>query len=151
MCNDKKSACGELAEENVESDVKSCDAKNWHSKVSVSDSTSGIRSIEITSPGSRSISKMENTLIQYPEDIGSTEEVDVWVETSCCFHGVEITANDVSGKIMKCVAGINPNKSNSRLTWSSILSIFCAFMYYYTLEVDILLRITVLPARFLNQ
>ena len=89
--------------------------------VSVTDRLSGIRSIKVTSPGSRSISYSKNRILEYPVNIGSVEEVNVWVETSCCYDGVEITAQDLAGRITKCVAGINPNKA-STIGWSHI---FC--------------------------
>jgi hypothetical protein len=69
--------------------------------------------------------------VQYPLNIGSTHNVNVWVEISCCYNGVEITATDLRGHSSTCVAGVNPNKANS-LIWAnmlpSILSI-CAILY----------------------
>ena len=79
--------------------------------ISVKDETSGLKSINVTSPGSHLIHKLTNEVIQYPINIGSKNIVDVWIETSCCYDGVEITVRDLMGQLTKCIAGINPNNS----------------------------------------
>ena len=92
----------------------------WHSLITVSDTSSGIRSIKVTSPGSRSINHITNEIVQYPSNIGSIHAVNVWLEISCCYNGVEITTTNLRGQISKCVAGVNPNEANS-LIWSNML------------------------------
>lgn len=124
LCDDRKSSCDHLEDEGGEMHTQMCQTKSWHSIISVADNISGVRSIHVTSPGSSSISKTENVNLQYPEYIGTVEDVNVWLETSCCYDGVEITVNDVVGHKTKCVAGINPNPAN-------IISVY--FIHYYIL------------------
>ena len=91
---------------------------------------SGVRSVEITSPGSRTISRHTNEISYYPSIIGSRNLVNVWIETSCCHKGVEITVYDLKGQMIRCVAGINPNSANSIIlssTFSNILLICALF------------------------
>ena len=86
-----------------------CTQGNWHSLITLSDTTSGIQNVKITSPGGLPISKSTNDIIEYPLTIGSRYDIDVWVEISCCYDGVEITAHDLNGNSVVCVSGINPN------------------------------------------
>ena len=88
---------------------KDCTQGNWHSLIILSDTTSGIQNVKITSPGGLPISKSTNDIIEYPITIGSRYDIDIWVEISCCYDGVEITAHDLNGNSIVCVSGINPN------------------------------------------
>jgi len=125
MCNDRISSCDNLGAVGSETQMPTCENKYWHSMISVADDISGVHGIEVTSPGSRSISKSKNVNLKYPEDIGTVDNVDVWLKTSCCYDGVEITVHDVAGHKTKCVSGINPNAANVIYVY---ISDFCILM-----------------------
>ena len=114
LCDDRKSSCDHVEDDREgEMDTKQmCQTKSWHSIISVADNISGVHRIQVTSPGSSSISKTNNVKLKYPENIGTVDDIDVWLKTSCCYDGVEITVHDVAGHETKCVAGINPNAAN---------------------------------------
>ena len=112
MCNDRISSCGNLGAMGTDTHMQTCQNKSWHSVISVADDVSGVHRIQVTSPGSTSISKTNNVTLNYTEDIGTGDNIDVWIKTSCCYGGVEITVHDVAGHKTKCVAGINPNAAN---------------------------------------
>ena len=113
LCSDRETICGKsILDHSIEYNGL-CSSKKWHSVISVKDKTSGLKSINVTSPGSHLIHKLTNEVIQYPINIGSKYTVDVWIETSCCYDGVEITAHDLMGQSAICIAGINPNNSPS--------------------------------------
>ena len=88
-----------------------CTQGNWHSLITLSDTTSGIQNVKVTSPGGLPISKSTNDIIEYPITIGSRYDIDIWVKISCCYDGVEITAHDLNGNSVVCVSGINPNRA----------------------------------------
>ena len=104
-----------------------CHKKKWHSVISVKDGTSGLRNIDVTSPGSQLVHKLTNEVVQYPINIGSTQTVNVVIETSCCYDGVEITAYDLGGLSTTCVAGINPNKSPAMISSNICLILLCIY------------------------
>ena len=113
----------------------SCKYRSWHSIISVADKVSGLRSIKVTSPGSRLIRHTTNEVVDYPLNIGSRENVVVWVETSCCYDGVEITAIDLRRQMIKCVAGINPNKAHSSIWAHMLFNIICIFAIMHARQI----------------
>ena len=102
-----------------------CKQGNWHSLITLSDPTSGIQNVKITSPGGLPISKSTNDIIEYPITIGSRYDIDIWVEISCCYDGVEITAHDLNGNSVVCVSGINPNGAVPMATVSMTYKLMC--------------------------
>ena len=108
--------------------------------ISVKDRTSGLKNINVTSPGSNLIHKLTNEVIQYPINIGSKHTVNVWIETSCCYDGVEITSHDLWGQSVKCVAGINPNESPGRICSNFALNLLSIYtVLYFKHKVDLVL------------
>ena len=80
-----------------------CEAnQTFHSKLTVSDSKSGLRTLRVASPGS-------SLLVRDPWVIGTVRSNHFLVQTGCCFQGVELRVLDVAGNEAKCVIGINPN------------------------------------------
>ena len=105
LCKDKK-VCGKNKQK-----VEECAKHSWHSEIYVSDNLTGLREIEVTSPGSRlikkSVGQKSSSLV-----IGSSRTTYVLIETECCYDGVELSVRDVAENLRKCVAGINPNVAN---------------------------------------
>ena len=96
LCNDKMKKCKKDFD---------CKMQSWHSRLFVSDNLTGLRDIEVSSPGSRVVH-----LTPYnPLVVGSSRTFGVTVETECCYDGVELSVQDVAGNVKKCVAGVNPN------------------------------------------
>ena len=107
LCSDKKS-CRKVTNSN--DDVTSCARQSWHSRLFVSDNLTGLRQIEVSSPGSRIVHLSPlNPLV-----VGSSRTFEVTVETECCYDGVELSLRDVAGNVKKCVAGVNPNVASPR-------------------------------------
>ena len=81
--------------------IKFCNQTFYSSRLSVSDAKTGLRTVNVTSPGSMiNISDFV---------IGSASQKEFRIWTDCCHHGVEVRARDVAGNEAKCVIGINPN------------------------------------------
>ena len=131
LCKDRETVCGASVGNRLIEMNDNCHTKKWHSVISIADKTSGLRNINVTSPGSHLIHKITNDVIKYPLNIGSRHAVDVWIETSCCYDGVEITAQDLRGHSTKCVAGINPNKASCITLSNTILKLLCIYITVY--------------------
>jgi hypothetical protein len=105
LCKDKK-VCAKSKQK-----VDECAKHSWHSEIYVSDNLTGLREIEVSSPGSRLIKKSVGQKSS-PLVIGSSRTTYVLIETECCYDGVELSVRDVAQNLRKCVAGINPNVAN---------------------------------------
>ena len=127
LCKDKETVCGNTLPSGTKESNDICNKKKWHSVISVKDKTSGLRNIDVTSPGSQLVHKLTNEVVQYPINIGSRQTVNVVIETSCCYDGVEITAHDLGGLSTTCVAGINPNKSSAMISSNICLIMLCIY------------------------
>ena len=131
LCNDKPNLCDAKISKDIHDESQDCTQGKWHSLITLSDTTSGIQNVKITSPGGLPISKSTNDIIEYPITIGSRYDIDIWVEISCCYDGVEITAHDLNGNSVVCVSGINPNGAVPMATVS---------MTYKLMSIVVLMR-----------
>ena len=96
---------------------ENCNRTFYSSRLLVTDGKTGLRSVNVTSPGSMLTSDFV---------IGSASQKEFRIWTDCCHHGVEIRARDVAGNEAKCVIGINPNKATS--TFGSLQVILVAIV-----------------------
>ena len=130
LCSDKKN-CRKTSHD--DDDVSSCARQSWHSRLFVSDNLTGLRQIEVSSPGSRILQLSPlNPLV-----LGSSRTFEVTVETECCYDGVELSLRDVAGNTRKCVAGINPNVATLRqfsfslVTFLLLLNLANSYVTYF--------------------
>ncbi len=121
LCKDKK-VCAKSKQK-----VDECAQHSWHSEIYVSDNLTGLREIEVSSPGSRLIKKLVGQ--KSPLVIGSSRTTYVLIETECCYDGVELSVRDVAQNLRKCVAGINPNVA-SQLNFNYLFLILMLTLNY---------------------
>lgn len=89
-----------------------CNDTRWHSQLVVKDGQSGLWGVAVTSPGSRLLPlKGFSEFAAHSDVIGSLAPRVIFVETQCCYGGVELSATDVAGNARLCVVGSNPNKA----------------------------------------
>ena len=120
---EKKTLCKDRKVCPKKKKMSDCSDYVWHSELFVSDNLTGLRDLEVTSPGSRIV----RTTGPSPWVIGSSRSYCILVETECCYDGVELSVWDVAGNLKKCVAGINPNCASQN--FNSSLFIFGLFIF----------------------